>query len=549
MKSIINPILPGFHPDPSICRVGEDYFIATSTFEWWPAVRIHHSRDLVNWSHCTYAVTRKSQLDLAGHPDSTGVWAPCLSYAHGQFWLIYSDVRSMYGAYKDVRNFLITSPSITGPWSEPIYMNSSGFDPSLFHDDDGRTWFLNQEWIHHPGVHQFNGILLQEFDKQQQKLVGSIKNIFMGTSLGVVEGPHLYKRQGYYYLLTAEGGTFYEHAVTLARSRQIDGPYEVMPSNPVLTSYKTNAQNLQRSGHASLVATQDDEWYLAHLCGRPLEWTGPHAASADHTKGYENLHCNLGRETALQKMCWREDGWLEVDGGGNTPQYLVEAPQKYVPVKQSKPNFRDNFDTYELNANFNSLRQPVDETWASLTARPGYLRLVGRESLMSVFDQSLIARRQQNFNCRVEVSLDFYPNNFQQMAGLVAYYNAGSHSYFHVSCHPHNHKRVLRLYINKDGALSELGTTIELEDGPVGLKIIFSHDKYQHYYSCDQIDWQAFGPSVSTSMLSDEFVTRSRDGYPYSFGFTGNFVGMACQDLTGSRVSADFDYFDYEPIA
>ncbi len=549
MKSISNPILPGFHPDPSICRVGEDYYIATSTFEWWPAVRIHHSKNLVDWSHCTYAVTRKSQLDLTGHPDSTGVWAPCLSYAHGQFWLIYSDVRSMYGAYKDVRNFLVTASTIDGPWSDPIYMNSSGFDPSLFHDDDGRTWFLNQEWIHHPGVHQFNGILLQEYDKKQQKLVGPIQNIFMGTPLGVVEGPHLYKRQGYYYLLTAEGGTFYEHAVTLARSKKIEGPYEVMPENPLLTSYKSSAKNLQRSGHASLVETQHGEWYLAHLCGRPLQWNGPYLEKADHTKGYENLHCNLGRETGLQKMQWREDGWLEVDGGGNTPHYLVEAPRHYVPVENAEPRIRDDFDATKLSPDLNSLRQPTNESWLSLKARPGYLRLVGRESLMSVFDQSLIARRQQHFNCRIETSLDFHPINFQQMAGLIAYYNTGSHTYFHVSASPKGGERVLRLYLNKDGALSEVSACVALQDGPVHLRIIFSHDTYQHYYSVGSTDWAAFGPAMATNMLSDEFVTRSRDGYPYSFGFTGNFVGIACQDLAGTRISADFDYFDYEPMS
>jgi xylan 1,4-beta-xylosidase len=549
MSQITNPILPGFHPDPSICIVGDDYYIATSTFEWWPAVRIHHSKNLVNWTHCTYAVTRTSQLDLAGHPDSTGVWAPCLSYAHGQFWLIYSDVRSMYGAYKDVRNFLITAPSITGPWSEPIYMNSSGFDPSLFHDDDGRTWFLNQEWMHHPGSNQFNGILLQEYDKQKQKLVGPIENIFMGSDLGVVEGSHLYKRLGYYYLMTAEGGTFYEHAVTMARSKSIHGPYEIMPGNPVLTSYKKSAKNLQRAGHASLVETQDGEWYLAHLCGRPLEWTGPHAEQADHTKGYENLHCNLGRETALQKMQWRADGWLELEGGGNTPKHQVQAPRHYLEEEKSVVQVRDDFDSSVLGADFNSLRQPMDNSWMSLTARPGYLRLAGRESLMSVFDQSLVARRQQHFNCRVETLLDFRPENFQQMAGLVAYYNTATHSYFHVSADPVKKSRVLRLYLNQHGALTEVVQSSNLPDGPIRLRMVFNHDAYQHYYSAGQGDWIAFGPAMSTSVLSDEFMTRSRDGYPYSFGFTGNFVGMACQDLTGAGLPAYFDYFDYEALA
>jgi xylan 1,4-beta-xylosidase len=545
---IHNPILPGFHPDPSICRVGKDYYIATSTFEWWPGVRIHHSRDLVNWTHCAYAVTRRSQLDLTGHPDSAGVWAPCLSYAHGQFWLIYSDVRSMYGAYKDTHNYLITAPSINGLWSEPIYLNSSGFDPSLFHDDDGRSWLVNQQWIHHPGTHPFNGILLQEFDREAGEMVGPVRNIFAGSPLGVVEGPHLYKRGGYYYLLTAEGGTFYEHAVTFARSKSIEGPYEVMPHNPLLTAHYKDPKTLQRAGHASLVETEQGEWYLAHLCGRPLEWTGPNADRADNTKGYEGLHCILGRETGLQKMQWRDDGWLEVAGGGNVPKYEVPSPTGVTLTPKAAEPTRDDFDSSVLNPHFNSLRLPTDASWMSLTERPGFLRLKGRESLMSTFEQSLIARRQQHFNCRVETLVDFEPENFHQMAGLVAYYNTANHSYLHVTADAVSGQRLLRLYVNKDGALSEPNAAVQIAMGPVKLKLEFAHDHYQYYFALGNDAWQSFGSPVPAAMLSDEYATRSRDGYFYSFGFTGNYVGVACQDLAGTRKAADFDYFVYESL-
>ena len=155
---IQNPILPGFHPDPAILRVGQDYYLATSTFEWWPGVRIHHSRDLVHWRHCTYPLTRTTQFDLRGNPDSCGIWAPCLSYAHGQFWLLYTNVRTLAGAYKDTPNYLITAPTIEGPWSDPVYLNSSGFDPSLFHDDDGRSYVVNMEWSHRAGRSPFSGL-------------------------------------------------------------------------------------------------------------------------------------------------------------------------------------------------------------------------------------------------------------------------------------------------------------------------------------------------------------------------------------------------------
>ncbi|HEY1130410.1 MAG TPA: glycoside hydrolase family 43 protein [Roseateles sp.] len=540
---ITNPILPGFHADPSICRVGDDYYIATSTFEWWPGVRIHHSRDLKHWRHHSYAVTRQSQLDLIGHPDSAGVWAPCLSYAGGQFWLIYTDVRSTIGAFKDTHNYLVTAPSIDGPWSEPVYLNSSGFDPSLFHDEDGRHWLLNQQWIHQPGKHHFNGILLQEYDPAARRLVGPAKNIYAGTELQVVEGPHLYRRQGWYYLLTAEGGTFYEHAVTLARSRTLDGPYETLPGNPLLTAWKQPTDGLQRSGHASLVETQNGDWYMAHLCGRPLEWSGP---NADRQNGvYENLHCPLGRETGIQRIHWRDDGWPEVEGGGNAPRLQTadpHLPEHPFPAEAD----RDDFDGKTLNHHLNSLRVPFSESWISLTERPGFLRLKGRESLMSLFEQSLVARRQQHFNCRVETRLDFEPELFQQMAGLVAYYNTSNHAYLHVSRDVDSGRRVLRLTVNRDAALSEPATAVELADGAVDLAVEFSHDRYQFHYAQAGQPWTAIGPALDTAMLSDEFATRFVNGFARSFGFTGNFIGLACQDLSGQGLAADFDHFSYE---
>jgi len=573
--SIDNPVLPGFHADPSICRVGDDYYLATSTFEWWPAVRIHHSRDLVHWRHHSYALTRRSQLDLTGHPDSCGIWAPCLSFAHGQFWLIFTDVRSMYGAYKDAHNYLVTAPSIDGPWSEPIHLNSSGFDPSLFHDDDGRSWLLNQQWLHHPGRHNFNGILLQQFDRASGRLIGPVKNIYAGTTLGVVEGPHLYRRKGWYYLLTAEGGTFYEHAVTLARSRQIDGPYETLPGNPLLTAYRRRTDGLQRAGHASLVQTAQGDWWLAHLCGRPLEWSGPKAQAtadpsadtqaattannqADSRAGaataaegtdidYGGLHCPLGRETALQPLTWRDDDWPEIHGGSNTPRMQVAAPD--LPPHAFAPEpVRDDFDAPELSPHFNALRLPFDASWISLTERPGHLRLKGRESLMSLFQQSLVARRQQHFHCRVETRLDFEPASFQQMAGLVAYYNTGNHAYLHVSRALEGGARVLRVYVNRDGSLSEPADAVVLAPGPVDLRLEFHHASYQFSHAQHGGAWQTIGPALDTAMLSDEAVTRFVDGYARAFGFTGNFVGLACQDLAGSRCVADFDHFSYLPL-
>ncbi|HXZ16748.1 MAG TPA: glycoside hydrolase family 43 protein, partial [Roseiarcus sp.] len=315
MSAIRNPILRGFNPDPSICRVGRDYYIATSTFEWYPGVQIHHSRDLVNWRLVTRPLDRAAQLDLRGDPDSGGVWAPCLSFADVKFWLVYTDVKRLDGVFKDAHNFIVAAPAIDGPWSDPVYVNSSGFDPSLFHDDDGRKWFLNMIWSHrdekglrHPA---FVGVALQEWDAASAKLVGRPRTIFRGSPHGLVEGPHLCKRTGWYYLTVAEGGTGYDHAVTMARSRRIEGPYELHPNIHLLTSKDAPDAPLQRAGHGQIVETPDGQVYHTHLCSRPLPGL---------------RRSPLGRETAIQKCVWGDDGWLYLEGGGQAPAVDVAAP-------------------------------------------------------------------------------------------------------------------------------------------------------------------------------------------------------------------------------
>jgi len=250
---INNPILRGFCPDPSILRVGDDYYIATSTFEWFPGVRLHHSRDLMHWRTLGHALTRRSQLDLPGDPNSGGIWAPDLSHADGRFWLIYTDVKANASGFTDSHNYVVTAPTLDGPWSEPVYLNSTGFDPALFHDSDGRKWLVQMERDYRPGRQSFAGILLQEFEAGASRLIGPVHRIFLGSPIGCTEGPHIYRRDGYYYLLTAEGGTSYGHACTMARSRSLLGPYELDPGTPFASTRRDLASPLPRVGHGSLV--------------------------------------------------------------------------------------------------------------------------------------------------------------------------------------------------------------------------------------------------------------------------------------------------------
>jgi len=537
--SIRNPILPGFNPDPSIVRKGDDYYIATSTFEWFPGVQIHHSRDLVNWRLLTRPLRRASQLNMLGDPDSCGVWAPCLTYADSLFWLIYTDVKrfgrtSVTGAagssLRDFYNYLVTSPTIDGEWSDPVYINSSGFDPSLFHADDGRKHFLNMLWDHRPGHNRFAGIVLQEYSVAERKLIGERVKIFEGTALGFTEGPHLYKRDGWYYLLTAEGGTNWHHAVTLARSRNLTGPYEIHPDTHVLTARNRPDSAFQRTGHADLVDTPAGDTYMVYLVGRPLANRG---------------RCVLGRETAIQKMVWGEDGWLRTLDGQGIPALETPAPELPTHPFPAAP-VREEFNESQLPIDFQWLRTPWPEEIFSLTVRPGHLRLFGRESIGSTFKQSLVARRQQAFCYSAATVIEFEPEHFQQMAGLVCYYNSTKFHYLYLSHDEALGKQLRVMSSLPDSTMADAFTPpIAIPAGKaVHLRVEVDHERLCFAYRVEgDGDWQWLPQQFDASILSDEATA------PGLSSFTGAFVGVACQDMAGTAKQADFDFFAYEERA
>jgi len=550
--TIRNPILTGFNPDPSIVRVGDDYYIATSTFEWFPGVQIHHSRDLVHWRLLTRPLCRPSQLNLLGDPDSCGIWAPCLSYAEGLYWLIYTDVKrfgrtTVGGAsgasMRDFHNYLVTSPRIDGDWSDPVHLNSSGFDPSLFHDDDdddGRKYLVNMLWDHRPGNNRFAGIVLQEYSVKERKLIGQRKTIFTGTPLGFTEAPHLYKRDGWYYLLTAEGGTGWGHAVTMARSRKLTGPYELHPDTYILSARHRPDAELQRAGHADLVETQNGETYLVYLCGRPLRNRG---------------RCTLGRETAIQKMVWGKDDWLRTLDGQGIP--TLETPAPALPSCLAITGGEDrgesgggnnkfcryDFNESQLPKDFQWLRTPWPEDIFSLTARLGFLRLLGRETIGSLFQQSLLARRQQSHCFSAATVVEFEPEHFQQLAGLVCYYNSAKFHYLHLSHDETVGKHLRVMSCVPDSPQTDAFTPpIAIPAGkPVHLRVEVDYERLHFAYRVEGThnDWCWLPQQFDASILSDE---ATAPGLP---SFTGAFVGMACQDLAGTSRPADFDFFEY----
>jgi xylan 1,4-beta-xylosidase len=527
MPTLRNPILPGFNPDPSILRVGDDYYIATSTFEWYPGVQIHHSKDLANWDLLTRPLTRKSQLDMRGDPDSCGIWAPCLTHDGEKFWLVYTDVKRKDGSFKDAHNYIVTADRIEGPWSDPVHINSSGFDPSLFHDDDGRKWFVNMLWDHRTRPLLFEGIALQEFDPKAGKLVGPRRNIFQGTDLKLVEGPHLYKRNGWYYLLTAEGGTGYEHACTFARSRNIDGPYELHPEKYIITAKDSPLNEVQRSGHGDIVDTPDGRTYVVHLMGRPTT---------------QKRRCVLGRETGIQEAEWRDDGWLWVKGG-RVPSIEVDVPGTRDDIAYWSEQ-RYAFDGV-LHQDFQWLRTPdTDRIFAVENNR---LRLFGRESIGSWFEQALVARRVTHFSFDAETTLDFSPTDERQFAGLTHYYGRYNFHYLTVTAHSDGQRELLIMSspaTHPDGRLIYPGGPVSIpNEGTVRLKAEVRGPDLQFFYAIGSAAWQPVGPVLDASLISDECGGHAEHG-----SFTGGFVGVAASDLNGTALNADVHEFTYRPV-
>ena len=524
---IRNPILPGFNPDPSFCRVGEDYYIATSTFEWYPGVQIHHSRDLTNWALVARPLNRAAQLDMRGNPDSGGIWAPCLSHTDGKFWLVYTDVKRLDGAFKDAHNYIVTCDTIDGDWSDPWFVNSSGFDPSLFHDDDGRKWFVNMQWNHrgkgtgvNPTHDAFDGILLQEWTPDRG-LFGPVRNIYAGTARGLTEAPHLFRRNGWYYLTTAEGGTGYEHAVTLSRSRKIDGPYENHPDLHVMTTKHVPDHPIQRTGHGQYVEGPDGTAWHTFLMGRPAMNNG-------------RAFCAMGRETGIARCIWRDD-WLYLEGGGQVPPVEVSSKAERAPRGAVR---HCGFDS--LPPEFQWLRTPEPDRIFRITDRT--LVLTGRESIGSLFEQSLVARRQEDADYNAETILDFEPEVYQQAAGLVTYYNR--HKFHAAFITSEAGQRVLTLMsCNGDWSGMKLDMPIQgvpVPNGPIAVSVEVRGATQQFYYDAGA-GRIPLGPARAAFHISDE------GGAGEHASFTGAFVGMMAFDLTGQGKEARFTSFDYVP--
>lgn len=538
---IKNPILPGFNPDPCICRKGEDYYIAVSTFEWMPGIPVYHSRDLKNWELLTHVLTDDSKPDLKKLPSAKGIWAPCLTYceAEEKFYVIYGVMNSMNARYFDVDNFLITADDIMGPWSEPVYLHSAGFDASILHDDDGRKWIVSLDWETREGYEKPGEICICEYDPEEKRIIDYPKRIWNGgTDRGCIEAPHLTKKNGYYYLMCAEGGTGYNHSVTMARAKDVLGPYEGDPTNPIVTSapgysnerhdpdhlkpkYYNPDSILQKSGHGSYVDTTGGETYLVHLCSRPFT---------------PELRCTLGRESAIQKMKWTEDGWLRMADGSNIAK--LETEESNLPAFKARdiPQ-KDDFND-DILGNWYYAPRIMPESFADVKARPGYVRLRGQESRTSLNKVSLLARKLTSVYVTVTTKMDFTPINHYHSAGIILYYDNMNYINLRKTYDEKLCKEVLSLVQLENGLKREmLDSVVEAPKGEVYLRINIDGRKTFFEWSSNGTKYEKIGPEFDTSIFSDEYCEYGE--------FTGTMVGITCADHIFHRHYADFDFFEY----
>lgn len=539
---IKNPILSGFNPDPCICRKGEDYYMAVSSFEWFPGIPVYHSKDLKNWELYTHVLTDDTVVDLKKLPSAKGIWAPCLTYCEKEdlFYVVYGVMNSMNARYFDVDNYLITAKDIKGPWSEPVYIHSSGFDASILHDDDGRKYIASLEWETREGYEKPGAICLVEYSPEKKEIVGYPKRIWSGgTDRGCIEAPHLTKRGDYYYIMCAEGGTGYGHSVTMGRAKNVWGPYEGDSTNPILTSipgdfyerhdpdhlkpkYFNPESVLQKSGHGSYVETQLGEVYMVHLTARPF---------------VPELRCTLGRETAIQKMKWTDDGWLRMYDNSNLAKEYVEESKLPEHKVSQIPSF-DDFDSEELGLQYYAPRI-MPSSFADVKARPGYVRIKGQESRCSLNKVSILARKLTSVYATVTTKMEFKPEVHQHSAGLIMYYDNMNYIYLRKYYSETLGQSALSVIHLENGEKTEfLNTRIPVDECPIYLRLKVEGRQSYFEWSYDGEVYNKIGKVFDTTKFSDEYCKYGE--------FTGTFVGITCADRVLHKHYADFDFFKYE---
>ncbi len=539
----INPIIPGGHPDPSICKVGEDFYIVNSTFEYFPALPIHHSKDLVNWELIGYGLHREEQasgaVNLVDVQQDGGIHAPTIRFHEGTFYVITTNVYSPVDESKptEMVNFIITAENPAGPWSEPhVIEGAPGIDPDLFFDDDGKVYFVGTHAVGQPNTDGIGEIWVQELDIENFKLVGERHSLWRGACGGCcVEGPHIYKEHDTYYLLIAEGGTSYNHAVMIAASENVYGPYDSNPRNPIMTSRHLSKNNwVHSTGHADLVELDDGRWYMVML----------------GIRNDEGGASNMGRETHLVPVKWEPStvGWEEVTEGNWQPvEYLfpVAAPEtgkveRYTQLPfPDKPQyyndaFTDNFDSETLHPEWNFRRVPRPNTY-SLDAEKGVLRLFLKPETFKLRERySLIGIRQKESDFEYRAKMIFAPEKDHEEAGISIFQK--DDNYINFTVEKKQGQEIVKVLVKERDKDIQVIKQEGLPgyQGNIIFKLVSKNNQYQYLYSLD--GGQSFVQFTETS--DDLVICRS---------YIGTNIGIfASSNGNPTRAFADFDWVSYK---
>ena len=537
----INPIISGAHPDPSICRVGDDYYIVNSSFEYFPGLPIHHSKDLVNWKLIGYGLHREDQcngeMNLVDVQSDGGIHAPTIRYHKGTFYIITTNVyNSGDGSPGLMRNFIITAKNPSGPWSKPhIIEGAPGIDPDIFFDDNGKVYFTG---THSPGDMNSNGIgeiWIQELDIKKWKLVGKRHTVWDGIFGCCTEGPHIYKEHGLYYLLVAEGGTGKNHAVMIAASENILGPYEENQRNPILTTrHLSNNYFVNSTGHADMIELEDGRWYMVSL-GKRNDLDGD---------------ANMGRETYLMPMQWEPTivKWEQVSEDKWEPlRYLfpVVAPltgkvERFTPLPfTDRPQYINNtviddFLNENLDLRWTFIRVPEEKTY-SLLENPGFLRLYSKPGKIEDRKRfSLVGFRQKESDFEFEVKMNFLPNKDKVESGVIHYQKEWN--YLTNTVIKKRKKYYLEQKLKEKGkeVVTLKKTILKGYDGNIILKVKSKKDRYDFFYSLN--DGSSF--DYFTSIEAIKVLDRNYTGALLGLFTTSN--GVLSQDY------ADYDWVRYK---
>ncbi len=500
-----NPIVPGYNPDPSICRKGDTFYLVNSTFEFFPGVPLRQSKNLVNWSLTGCVLDRESQLPLTGCHPSGGIFAPTIRYHDGMFYMITTNVNRMWMEGKP-GNFIVHAKNPEGPWSEPAWIDQMGIDPSIFFDDDGSCWYTGTG--HDEKGDQ--GIVFFKLDPMTGEILSDKKIISRGSGGKCPEGPHMYKKDGWYYLMLAEGGTEFGHMETIARSRNIEGPYEFNPAGPLLTARNTNGYPIQCTGHADLVDDESGGWWVVSLGTRPI---GPMAH-------------HLGRETFLGRIDWA-DGWPVMRNNGlmeMEPDFDLPCAGTVTPV--SDDIHCDFAQMDKLPAGFTWLRNPVMENYQL----DGCLLLRGTDQRLSTPNTTptFVGIRQTQFvSCSTAVLCCDIPEGCS--AGLTAY-----------GIHTHHYdvlitRRYGKLYAQLRKHLYDMemvASEIPLPDDVPSVSLRITSDRSSYSLAIDAGNgWITLGSGFTIGLATE--VTEMMT-------FTGAFIGLFAENG-----AAKFHAFDY----